>query len=576
MGGLVQQPVSDNKVSYMMIFKIAKDTQTELYLASSENETDGFDVYDSGTAVVVDSDKNEQTIDLTDTTDAIDLLPYMVLSGTYYVKARVVMEPSVNVYPPFYIITDEPTNVENVSENNSDGVLIPTLGSNIEVLSYVDQVGRYLSENYGDTFTPNFVLETPPPRTPINALNSTETESAQICWMLDITSFSQCWSYDDSNISYDEDFVIDWTYKEHMQTWSVFHDGEDFSTMLSRYSDGTGGFRDSSKVVVNIISSSSYVHLDLTGRYTPIDLSDYFDLDTCVQINVISYMPPGLENVQYSLTSENPSNIIELGGFEMESVAFTVEPGTLGITSGMPVVVDPTDATKGVSVDNLASITTKLLGIASEHEVGYLGSSGVVVVAQGPVSGVPITLLPYTAYYADASVDGYTTVDPGDGDEDDLYLGIPIAPGEFYVDLFDVRETSGLVARVITVPRFGEWVTLTPTFSAGDEDTMPNAATAIVELDLSDVDTSIRQIDVGWGFTFGSAPSADAPLAVYQTIDGTTYETNPTYNLTETAAAGVSTKRTRRLLITDKLNFVLTNSTGQDITDVFIQYKVVR
>ena len=42
MGGLVQQPVSDNKVSYMMIFKIAKDTQTELYLASGENETDGF------------------------------------------------------------------------------------------------------------------------------------------------------------------------------------------------------------------------------------------------------------------------------------------------------------------------------------------------------------------------------------------------------------------------------------------------------------------------------------------------------------------------------------------------------
>ena len=271
----------------------------------------------------------------------------------------------------------------------------------------------------------------------------------------------------------------------------------------------------------------------------------------------------------------------------MDQTTILVTPGTLGVTDGRPVVVDPADATKAVSTPGISSITTKLLGIALAEQV----DDKISVVVAGTVPDVPLSLVPYTNYWASAGGNGFTTVDPGGGEEDPLYLGFPIAPGVFYVSLAAFRldmDSAGIEAAVSDVETaittsiatglgqtYEDWVTPTLTFSAGDATTMPNAATAIVTIEPDTV--AAKYVDLAWGFTFEAAPSADASLAVYQSYDGgTNIETNPTYNFVEALSAGNPVKRWRRIAASDAMRLVLTNSTGQDITSVWLKWRGVR
>ena len=296
----------------------------------------------------------------------------------------------------------------------------------------------------------------------------------------------------------------------------------------------------------------------------------------------------------------------------MISMVTIVTPGALGITDGRPVVVDPTDATKAVSTDKLVSITTKLLGVALSERV----DDKVVVALSGIVPDAPTTLTAYTDYWAAAGGNGYTTSDPGGGEADPLYLGFPVASGEFYVSLAAFRldmDSAGIEAAVSDVETavdgvatavgdvetavataggdvetaittaiatglgqtYEDWASPTLTFSAGDAATMPNAATAIVTIEPDTMPS--KYVDLAWGFTFGAAPSADAALAVYQSYDnGTNIETNPSYNFTEALSAGNPVKRWRRIAASDAMRLVLTNSTGQDITSVWLKWRGVR
>ena len=271
----------------------------------------------------------------------------------------------------------------------------------------------------------------------------------------------------------------------------------------------------------------------------------------------------------------------------MISMVTIVTPGALGITDGRPVVVDPTDATKAVSTDKLGSITTKLLGVALSERV----DDKVVVALSGIVPDAPTTLTAYTDYWAAAGGNGYTTSDPGGGEADPLYLGFPVASGEFYVSLAAFRldmDSAGIEAAVSDVETaittsiatglgqtYEDWDSPTLTFSAGDATTMPNAATAIVTIEPDTMPA--KYVDLAWGFTFGAAPSADAALAVYQSYDnGTNIETNPSYNFTEALSAGNPVKRWRRIAASDAMRLVFTNSTGQDITSVWLKWRGVR
>ncbi len=271
----------------------------------------------------------------------------------------------------------------------------------------------------------------------------------------------------------------------------------------------------------------------------------------------------------------------------MISMVTIVTPGALGITDGRPVVVDPTDATKAVSTDKLGSITTKLLGVALSERV----DDKVVVALSGIVPDAPTTLTAYTDYWAAAGGNGYTTSDPGGGEADPLYLGFPVASGEFYVSLAAFRldmDSAGIEAAVSDVETaittsiatglgqtYEDWDSPTLTFSAGDATTMPNAATAIVTIEPGTMPA--KYVDLAWGFTFGAAPSADAALAVYQSYDnGTNIETNPSYNFTEALSAGNPVKRWRRIAASDAMRLVFTNSTGQDITSIWLKWRGVR
>ena len=203
----------------------------------------------------------------------------------------------------------------------------------------------------------------------------------------------------------------------------------------------------------------------------------------------------------------------------------------------------------------------------------------------------PTTLTAYTDYWAAAGGNGYTTSDPGGGEADPLYLGFPVASGEFYVSLAAFRldmDSAGIEAAVSDVETaittsiatglgqtYEDWDSPTLTFSAGDATTMPNAATAIVTIEPDTMPS--KYVDLAWGFTFGAAPSADAALAVYQSYDnGTNIETNPSYNFTEALSAGNPVKRWRRIAASDAMRLVLTNSTGQDITSVWLKWRGVR
>jgi hypothetical protein len=104
---------------------------------------------------------------------------------------------------------------------------------------------------------------------------------------------------------------------------------------------------------------------------------------------------------------------------------------------------------------------------------------------------------------------------------------------------------------------------------------MDNAATATLVLDLED--GRAQYVDLAWGFTFGGAPSADAALTVSHSYDGgTNWETTPTHSFVGELSAGVAVKRFRRVGTSDAMRLVLTNSTGEAITSVWMKWRGVR
>jgi hypothetical protein len=223
-------------------------------------------------------------------------------------------------------------------------------------------------------------------------------------------------------------------------------------------------------------------------------------------------------------------------------------------------------------------------GIALTADAG-----GVAVVAWRPGEVLDLAgnaWTPGTGVWA-AAVGGYTQVDPGGGETDEAYLGVAITGTMLLLDLPAFRSAFGGGAveeavedaseAVVTalLRDYDGWTVGAPTFSAGNAASMDNAATATLVLDLED--GRAQNLDLAWGFTFGGAPSADAPLTVSHSYDGgTNWESTPTYNFTEATAAGTAVKRFRRIAASDSVKLVLTNSTGQAITSVWMKWRGVR
>ncbi len=76
-------------------------------------------------------------------------------------------------------------------------------------------------------------------------------------------------------------------------------------------------------------------------------------------------------------------------------VVARMSPGSLGITTGMPVIVDPSANNKGVSVDKVVSLSKQVLGIA-----GTVGSDGLYpITLEGPATSLKV-LTPGDDYWA--------------------------------------------------------------------------------------------------------------------------------------------------------------------------------
>ena len=122
---------------------------------------------------------------------------------------------------------------------------------------------------------------------------------------------------------------------------------------------------------------------------------------------------------------------------------------------------------------------------------------------------------------------------------------------------------------------YSDWYSLSPSFSNGNASSMPATATATTDIDVSAI--GARSIELAWGYTNGgSTPTAPVSVTVARDVDGINYETIPAWSFSETDAANVTIRAKRVITGVDRCRVVLTNNTGQAITNVWIRYRVVR
>jgi predicted ribonuclease toxin of YeeF-YezG toxin-antitoxin module len=127
---------------------------------------------------------------------------------------------------------------------------------------------------------------------------------------------------------------------------------------------------------------------------------------------------------------------------------------------------------------------------------------------------------------------------------------------------------------VIPLRSFGDWATISPTFSAGSAASMTAAATASAEISAGI--SGATEIELAWEYVNGAgAPTANVAVNVYRAVDDTNYETSSSWLFSETDAAGTTVRAVRRNLVGDRMSVVLTNNTGQTITSVAMRYRLI-
>lgn len=127
----------------------------------------------------------------------------------------------------------------------------------------------------------------------------------------------------------------------------------------------------------------------------------------------------------------------------------------------------------------------------------------------------------------------------------------------------------------VRLRKWERWQPVALTFSAGSSASMNAAATAtgVIDQDVA----GAEHMDICASWTYGGAPAAAPVVTVARSTDGgTTFETPVGYSFTDTAAAGVSRRIIWRIWGSDVCQVVLTNNTGQAITDVSIKWRAVR
>ena len=127
----------------------------------------------------------------------------------------------------------------------------------------------------------------------------------------------------------------------------------------------------------------------------------------------------------------------------------------------------------------------------------------------------------------------------------------------------------------VRLRKWERWQPVLLTYSAGNSTSMPAAATAtgVIDQDVA----GAEHMDICASWTYGGAPAAAPVVTVARSTDGgTTFETPVGYSFTDTAAAGVSRRIIWRIWGSDICQVVLTNATGEAITNFAVTWRAVR
>lgn len=128
----------------------------------------------------------------------------------------------------------------------------------------------------------------------------------------------------------------------------------------------------------------------------------------------------------------------------------------------------------------------------------------------------------------------------------------------------------------VRLRKWERWQPVMLTYSAGDGTSMPSAATAtgVIDTDVA----GAENLDLCASWKYGDAPAAPVTLTVARSVDGTssTFESPVEYAFSDTHTASATRRIIWRIDGSDILQVVLTNGTGQAITNVSVRWRAVR
>lgn len=129
----------------------------------------------------------------------------------------------------------------------------------------------------------------------------------------------------------------------------------------------------------------------------------------------------------------------------------------------------------------------------------------------------------------------------------------------------------------VRLRKWERWQPVALAFTAGSTSASMNAgatATGIIDTDVA----GAENVDICAYWKYGASPAAPVTVTVARSVDGTTtkFEVPVQYSFSDTPAASADRRVMWRIKGSDIMQVVLTNGTGQAITNVAVTWRAVR
>ena len=129
----------------------------------------------------------------------------------------------------------------------------------------------------------------------------------------------------------------------------------------------------------------------------------------------------------------------------------------------------------------------------------------------------------------------------------------------------------------VRLRKWERWQPVALAFTAGSTSASMNAgatATGIIDTDVA----GAENVDICACWKYGAAPAAPVTVTVARSVDGTssTFEVPVQYSFSDTQVANADRRVMWRIKGSDIMQVILTNGTGQAITNVAVTWRAVR